>query len=379
MKPAYTTALGTAFCGDSLDVMSELSPGTVNLVVTSPPFPLTFRKKKPYNHVGENDFVAWMCKYAAACHRLLSEDGSMVLDLGGVWNKGSATKSLYQHRLLLALCDDLGFHFAQDFYWYNPAALPAPAEWVNVRRVRVKSAVNLVYWLSKSETPKANNRNVLRQYSRDMLRLIERGYRAKERPSGHAITGKFQKDQGGSIPPNLLEIGNNDSNSEYIKGCGLADLPVHPARFPRALPEFFIKLAPTRKTWYWIHSLVPISLEKPQSDSGADGSRSNWLKSTSTDLACDSVKLSLQGDARELRSQSLSWLNRGSQRARRVGSHIHPTSDGASADLERGAGGVSFKRYQAWACSSSPLDRRLANGRVLRLAGQARANRDSTS
>lgn len=242
MKPRYSTSLGSAYCGDSLEVMAGLPSGSINLVVTSPPFPLTFRKKEPYNTVGEGQFVEWFLGYARECQRLLTDDGSFVVDLGGVWNKGSATKSLYQHRLLISLCDQLQFHFAQDFYWYNPAALPAPAEWVNVRRVRVKSAVNLVFWLSKSKTARANNKNVLRPYSADMLRLITKGYRAKERPSGHTITGKFQKNLGGSIPPNLLEFGNNDSNSAYVKACVATDLPVHPARYPRALPEFFIKL-----------------------------------------------------------------------------------------------------------------------------------------
>jgi len=238
----YVTARGKAYLGDALQVMSALPSNSVNLIVTSPPFPLTFRKKKPYTSVGEDAFVDWFIPYARGCRRLLREDGSLVVDLGGVWNKGSATKSLYQYRLIIALCDQLGFHFAQDFYWYNPAVLPAPAEWVNVRRVRVKSAVDLVTWFGKSEAPKANNRQVLRPYSRDMLRLIDRGYRAKDRPSGHHITHKFQKDQGGSIPPNLLEIGNNDSNGSYIKACTQAGLPVHPARFPRGLPEFFISL-----------------------------------------------------------------------------------------------------------------------------------------
>lgn len=138
--------------------------------------------------------------------------------------------------------DRIGFHFAQDFYWHNPAALPAPAEWVNVRRIRVKSSVDLVYWLSKTAHPKADNRQVLRAYSRDRLRLIDKGYKAQSRPSGHNITNKFQKNLGGSIPPNLLEYGNNDSNSAYIRGCQSAGLPVHPARFPTALPEFFIEL-----------------------------------------------------------------------------------------------------------------------------------------
>lgn len=238
----YTTELGRAYCGDALQVMSGLPSGSVNLIVTSPPFPLTFRKKKPYASVGEDHFVAWFVPYAEECRRLLTSDGSLVIDLGGVWNKGTPTKSLYQYRLIVALCDQLGYHFAQDFYWHNPAALPAPAEWVNVRRIRVKSSVDVVSWLGKSETPKANNRRVLRPYSRDMLRLIDRGYRAKDRPSGHHITSKFQKNLGGSIPPNLLQFGNNDSNGSYIKGCATAGLPVHPARFPRALPDFFVRL-----------------------------------------------------------------------------------------------------------------------------------------
>jgi site-specific DNA-methyltransferase (cytosine-N4-specific) len=241
ITPAYRTRLGRAFLGDSLELMSDLPAGQVSLVCTSPPFPLTFRKKKPYESVGEREFVEWFVPYARACHRLLRDDGSFAIDLGGVWNKGTPTKSLYQYRLIVALVDEVGFHLAQDMYWYNPAVLPAPAEWVNVRRIRVKSAVNLVCWLSKSPNPKADNRRVLRPYSRDMLRLIDRGYRAKLRPSGHHITAKFQRDHGGSIPPNLLEFGNNDSNSQYIKGCQRAGLAVHPARYPSGLPEFFIR------------------------------------------------------------------------------------------------------------------------------------------
>ena len=241
-QPYYRTKLGRAYLGDALDVMAALPSESIDLIITSPPFPLTFRKKGPYTSVGEDAFVGWLVPYAEQCRRLLNSTGSFVIDLGGVWNKGTPTKSLYQHRLIIALCDQLGFQFAQDFYWYNPAALPAPAEWVNVRRIRVKSAVDVVYWLSKTDSPKANNREVLKAYSRDMLRLIQRGYRAKQRPSGHNITRKFQKDLGGSIPPNLLELGNNDSNSAYLKNCAAAKLAVHPARFPRGLPEFFVKL-----------------------------------------------------------------------------------------------------------------------------------------
>jgi site-specific DNA-methyltransferase (cytosine-N4-specific) len=140
------------------------------------------------------------------------------------------------------LCEEIGFHLAQECFWFNPAKLPAPAEWVNVRRIRIKDSVEYVFWLSKTPFPKANNKNVLAEYSADMLRLIERGYKAKTRPSGWNITGKFQKNHGGSIPPNLIEAGNNDSNGAYMKRCKDAGIKPHPARFPATLPDFFMRL-----------------------------------------------------------------------------------------------------------------------------------------
>jgi site-specific DNA-methyltransferase (cytosine-N4-specific) len=76
---------------------------------------------------------------------------------------------------------------------------------------------------------------VLREYSKDMRRLLTRGYRAKARPSGHTITAKFTRGHGGAIPPNLIEAGNNDSNGDYLRRCHDAGLSVYPARFPRAL------------------------------------------------------------------------------------------------------------------------------------------------
>jgi site-specific DNA-methyltransferase (cytosine-N4-specific) len=135
----------------------------------------------------------------------------------------------------------LGFYLAQEFFHYNPARLPAPAEWVNVRRIRVKDSVNVVWWLSKSEYPKANNRNVLRPYTPAMKSLLKKGYRAKMRPSGHNITHKFNRDNEGAIPPNLLELGNNDSNSGYMRQCAEAGIKPHPAKFPKKFAEFFIK------------------------------------------------------------------------------------------------------------------------------------------
>lgn len=237
--PLYSTSGGAAFHADSLDLMRGMPSQSVDLVVTSPPYALEF--KKAYGNVAKDEYVKWFVPFAQEIKRLLLPDGSFVLNIGGSFNAGTPTRSLYHYRLLLTLCDEIGFHLSQELFWYNPAKLPAPAEWVNVRRIRVKDSVEFIWWLSPSPWPSANNREVLTPYSPDMERLLVKGYRAKKRPSGHSITPKFGNDQGGAIPSNLIERGNNESNSEYIRASQEAGQKVHPARFPAALPEFFVR------------------------------------------------------------------------------------------------------------------------------------------
>ena len=79
----------------------------------------------------------------------------------------------------------------------------------------------------------------MQAYSRDMERLIKRGINKTKRPSGHNIKDKFSADKGGSIPPNLIVCGNNESNSQYIKESKRLGRKVHPAQFPAELPRFF--------------------------------------------------------------------------------------------------------------------------------------------
>lgn len=236
-KPYYETPKGAAYLGDALFLLKFLPDASVNLILTSPPFAL--QRKKEYGNVSADNYVAWFMRFADEFHRVLTDDGSLVIDIGGSWNKGHPTRSLYHFELLLALCRK--FYLAQEFYWYNPAKLPSPAEWVTVRRIRVKDAVNPIWWLSKTENPKADNRKVLKSYSDSMLSLLRNGYTPKLRPSGHDISHKFSRDRGGAIPSNLIAASNTDSNSHYLQACRKEGLKPHPARFPYQLPEFFIR------------------------------------------------------------------------------------------------------------------------------------------
>lgn len=236
----HQTKLGQIFLGDSLEVMKKRKKSSVNLIMTSPPFALT--RKKDYGNEQEDAYLEWFRDFAEQFHRILKDDGSLVIDLGGAWKPGFPVRSLYHFKLLIMLCEEYGFHLAQEFYWWNPSKLPTPAEWVNVRRIRVKDAINTVWWLSKSPWPKASNRRVLQPYSDSMKSLLSNGYKAKLRPSGHDISEKFSIDNGASIPPNLIAIPNTESNSSYMRYCKDNEIKAHPARFPAALPEYFIRM-----------------------------------------------------------------------------------------------------------------------------------------
>lgn len=241
-QPVYTTrsGLGQVYQGDSAEVLRQFDDESVDLIMTSPPFGLV--RKKDYGNEDADEYVHWFKPFAREFKRVLKPNGSLVIDIGGAWKKGLPVKSLYQYELLISLVKEFGFYLAQEFFWWNPARLPTPAEWVTVRRIRVKDAVNTIWWLSKTPYPKASNRRVLQPYSESMRTLLKNGYKPKKRPSGHDISDKFGRDNGGAIPPNLIALANTESNSAYHRYCKEHDIPEHPAKYPVPLPAFFIQM-----------------------------------------------------------------------------------------------------------------------------------------
>jgi DNA modification methylase len=238
----YRTQHGRQLCADSREILELLAPESVDLIITSPPFALL--RKKSYGNEEQDDYVAWLLEFGVAAKRALKSGGSFVIDLGGAYQRGVPVRSLYNFKVLIEFCEKLGYFLAEEFYWHNPAKLPSPIEWVNKRKIRVKDSVNTVWWFSKTEWPKADVSKILAPYSERMKTLLKdpaKFYTPKERPSGHDIAAGFGTDNGGAIPPNLLQIPNTDSNSHYLRMCKALGQDSHPARFPSDLPKFFIK------------------------------------------------------------------------------------------------------------------------------------------
>ena len=243
MFELYYTNFGHAYVGDAKELLATLDSGSVDLVITSPPFAL--QRKKEYGNKDQDEYVDWLIDFGNLIFRVLKETGSFVLDLGGAYKKGRPVRSLYNYRVLIRMCDECGFNLAEEFFWHNPAKLPSPIEWVNKRKIRVKDSVNTVWWFSKSDFPKADVKKVLAPYSERMKKLLkdpDSFYKPKKRPSGHDISNGFSaSDNGGAIPPNLLQFPNTDSNSQYLRMCKELSAKKHPARFPSKLPAFFIE------------------------------------------------------------------------------------------------------------------------------------------
>lgn len=245
----YETDLGSVVWGDAYTAAGIVEDGSIDLVLTSPPYPLGTVRKPYESQLEERRHVDWLLGMCERWKPKIADTGSLVLNVANTWIPGVPAQNAWVERLLLGLLDELGFYRAQEAFWNNPAALPSPAEWVTVRRQRVKPEVEHLLWLVKDpHRAKSDNRKILVDYSASMRRrLAEGGERGRTRPSGHSLApGAFGDDRGGAIPGNLVRAANTQSRSRYQQRCHEAGLPVHPARFPRALAERFIQLTTER-------------------------------------------------------------------------------------------------------------------------------------
>ena len=259
----YKTKLGRMFVGDFVEVsrsfLLRYYKNKFNLILTSPPFPLN--KKKRYGNLQGNEYHDWFVKLAPIFSKLLADDGSLVIEVGNTWENKRPVQSLLHLECLFGLVKnpDSDLRLIQEFVCYNPSRLPSPAQWVTVNRFRTVDSYTHVWWIAKTDLPKADNSKVLRPYSKSMQRLIRtKRFNAGKRPSEHGIDpSAFAKDNGGSIPHNLFELedidpkrdvrlphnvlsfSNTTSNDYYLRRCREENVSPHPARMHQGLINFF--------------------------------------------------------------------------------------------------------------------------------------------
>ena len=262
-KELYRTRYGKLLVGDSIGLsknyLRRYYRNKFSLIITSPPFPLN--KKKKYGNLTGEDYYEWFVELAPVFSDLLADDGSLVIEIGNSWESGRPVQSLLHLQCLFGLVNhpESELRLIQEFICYNPSRLPSPAQWVTVNRIRTVDSYTHVWWIAKSDFPKADNSKVLRPYSDQMKKLIERKqFNAGRRPSQHSISGHaFTKNNGGSIahnlfemepigperdvrlPHNVLSFSNTNSNDYYFRACKKEGILPHPARMHGGLVNFF--------------------------------------------------------------------------------------------------------------------------------------------
>lgn len=242
----YKTNYGQMYRATVEDFLSSRAAGQrkgrVQLIFTSPPFPLI--TPKAYGNKVGDEYLQWLSDLAPRLTELLTPTGSIVIELGNAWERGHPVMSTLPLEALLAFRKAGNLFVNQQFICHNPARLPSPIQWVNRERIRVKDSYTHVWWMAPTERPKANNRHVLVPYSVSMKKLIAtKKYNAGPRGSGFNIGEKsFLTDNGGAIPPSVLSYANTQASTPYRKYCRENGLTPHPAPMQPQLVEFFIKL-----------------------------------------------------------------------------------------------------------------------------------------
>ena len=245
VREVYATDLGKMVIGEIEDALESplLEPyrGRVQLVFTSPPFPLNH--KKAYGNRDGEEYTGWLSSLSPRLRDFLRDDGSIALEMGNSWEKGEPVMSTLALESLLAFLKKGKLRLCQQFICSNPARLPSPVQWVNVERIRVKDAFTHVWWMAPTSRPKANNKRVLSPYSDSMKKLIARAsYNSGKRPSGHVIgESSFLKNNGGAIPSNVITVSHTGARDQYLAYCRKNGIEPHPARMPRKIAEFFIE------------------------------------------------------------------------------------------------------------------------------------------
>ncbi len=228
-------------CGDCLEVMREMPDGSIDMIITSPPYADQIKdygaqaKKIP-----PEQYISWFLPRAKEMYRILKETGSFVLNISDKLD--GKFQSLYVFKLIISLCEDVGFHLVRDYIWYNPAT--PPNVFSRGKMGRTKKSHEYCFWFSKSDTWIFNMDPIRKPYSKDMERFLAgkgKGDRSENtRPSRHNFKLDTQwVNHGGADPGSVITLGNTSSNDRYHKLCKEAGIS-HPARFPQKLVEFFV-------------------------------------------------------------------------------------------------------------------------------------------
>ena len=209
--------------GDCIDVLRTLPAGSVDSVVTSPPYAM--QRKSTYGGIPEKDYPEWAVAWMQEVWRVLKDDGSVIINIRPHIKNGQISDYVLRTRLSLR---EAGWCELEELIWNKKGGAPLGS----TRRPR-RSWESLL-WFGKHGKAYSNPKGAGEQMR------ITRGGGGRSGPHIHDHKGTNQGGRRNLKPgiarvPDVVEMStrlNADSN-------GLND---HPAPFPWQLAEWCGKL-----------------------------------------------------------------------------------------------------------------------------------------
>lgn len=238
----YTTRDGIALWAHAEDAAERIEAGSVQLVITSPPYPVV---KRAYGKFSVPEWLEWMRHLMAIWKGLVTSTGTIAVNLMDVHVSGSPSLSPYVERFTLAAIDEVGLYLAGRMPWHSPTKL-GHIEWSSKRKVRPKNVMEHVLLFSPSPDPAWDITRMDRKPYADRSSSQKRGDASRSsaiRPSGLDLNETaFARTARGPLPGNLIVAGGVSGNDAYSRRCREERIRPHPARFPDALPRQIIQM-----------------------------------------------------------------------------------------------------------------------------------------
>lgn len=243
---AFSSELGVALWGNALHVFDKVITEDIHLCLTSPPY-LGITRSYGTHH-DEQAYIDFLLAILTPIRARMVPGANLALNLSNdsVLRQQFGARSMYLEKLTLALAEKLDLSLMDRIPWVAPDKCPKGYQ-VTHRRTHLTSRYEPVLWFCcDPDRCLADNRRVLTPYGEYMQRMVDNGgerhargdsdYQANTRPGG------FGKDNGGSIPSNVLTFPTRCESNRLVKAAARAQgLPVHGALYPVALAEHLIR------------------------------------------------------------------------------------------------------------------------------------------
>ena len=213
------------FNADCLDALTKIPDNSINVIITSPPY--AQQRKKSYDSIPESDYVEWFLPITKELKRVLTDDGSFVLNIKEPASNGE--RSTFVLELIIEMRKQ-GWFWVEEYVWNKKNSFPG--KWPN----RFRDAWERCLHFTKNKKFKMNQDEVMvpmGKWAETRFNSLSdedkiRHNSASKSGFGRKVENWIDRDM--AYPTNVLEF----ATVCYNKG--------HSAAFPEELPEWFIKL-----------------------------------------------------------------------------------------------------------------------------------------